>query len=885
MLSFPPPVTRSLPMHPVRLLALVLFAQVLTPADGSALPSLKLFVRDAGVYGVGFEDLVAAGLPAEEVPSAGLGLRYRDGWQPLWVEDGGDGRFGPGDRVEFVAERLAGEHGYSNDYTPFNVYRLELEADGAPRVAATEAAAGTCAAVEPRAVRHFEQDVLRVRFRVARGEREPEVWYWHRITWLDDQTFEMDLDLSDLDADAGRPVLLRLGLKGWSEMGRGQEEHDDHTVVVEWDGHTVSRASWDNRPYGLALEVAEFPADLVEPGSHHLVVRVPQRSDEQGRGLVDVVLVNWVEVEYAVATDRTADQDRLSWETGAAPVPCARLDKRPETRLVAFDETGRRVTAGVASAALTLPQDDAPGRAWILVDDHYLEPARIEVDEPSDWGRLDRQADYLMITHPSLAEAIQPLAEFHRRRGLTVEVVDVTDVYDEFAWGVETPVAIREFLRTAWEGWQRPAPRFVLLVGDASWDTKNTVVDDENYADWSFRHGRIRDAGRFPKNESTPYENQGQLNVRNLVPTWAYPTFQGHAASDTAFVTFDPEQPDLPVMAIGRLPVVEPDEVRAIVDKTIRYAEEAPVGPWKARALFITNQESVYQRMSDDLAWEVSEEGLGWSKIYPASKETSNELHTARLIEALDEGQLVVHFVGHGGRYIWRTGPPDYRKNHDLFTLDDVERLAPTDRPSVVVSMSCYSAPFDHPNADSIGEKFLRLADRGAVGVIAASWRNVPNRTASTALLRHLARKGTLGEALMIAKGEVTDASFRAQYNLLGDPALEIAAPSMELAVTAAGPERVTVTVPAEAFTGQAIVEWTDELGGTLGQATVPVQGLEFEAVPDGPLAGEPALVRVYAWDEERRIDGVGSVLLAGPEAEAAIADDAREAPKGESRP
>jgi len=884
MLSFPPPLPGAPPMKRARLLVLVLLAPLLAPAGGHALPSVKLFVRDAGVYGIAFEDLVGAGLPDEEVPTAGLGLRYRDGWQPLRVDDGGDGRFGPGDRIEFVAERLAGEHSFHNDFTPFNVYWLDLDAADAPRVVDAESAGGPCQVVEPRAVRHFEQDVLRVRFRAAKDEREPEVWYWQRVTYLGDQTFEMDLDLSDLDPSAERPVLLRLGLKGWSEMSREDGALDDHTVEVHWDGHAVAQASWDNRPYGFDLEVAEFPAALVAPGPHRLLVRVPRRVDDEGRSLVDLVLVNWVEVEYAIATDRTADQDRLAWEA-AAGSSCARLSKKPGATVAAFDDRARRFTAGPGSQELTLPQEDTAGGAWLLVDDHYLEPARIELDEPSGWRRRDRRADYIIITHPSLAEAIEPLAELHRRRGLQVVVVEVTDIYDEFAHGVETPVALREFLRSAWESWERPAPRFVLLVGDSSWDTKNTAVDDENYADWSFRHGRIRDAGSFRKNESTPYEEGAELNIRNLVPTWAHPTAQGHAASDTDFVTFDPDEPDLPVMAIGRLPVLEPAEVRAIVEKTIRYAESAPVGPWKARTLFITNQESVYQRMSDELALDVSEEGLAWTKIYPASKDESNELHTARLVEALDEGQLMVHFVGHGGRYIWRTGPPDYRKNHDLFTLEDLEKLTPTDRPAVVVSMSCYSAPFDHPNADSIGEKFLRLPDRGAVGVIAASWRNVPNRAASEALLRHLARGGTLGEALMIAKREVTDPNFRAQYNLLGDPALTIAAPSVELAVEATGPGRVAVHIPVEAFSGQAIVEWTDDLGTMIGRATVPVDGTDFEAAPDEPFDQRAALVRVYAWDTERQVDGVGSAVLAEADAEGRLAEDVADASKGESRP
>ena len=49
----------------------------------------------------------------------------------------------------------------------------------------------------------------------------------------------------------------------------------------------------------------------------------------------------------------------------------------------------------------------------------------------------------------------------------------------------------------------------------------------------------------------------------------------------------------------------------------------------------------------------------------------------------------------------------------------------------MVLSMTCYSAPFDHPSADSIGEKFLRVPGKGAVAVLAASWRNAPYQAMS----------------------------------------------------------------------------------------------------------------------------------------------------------
>ncbi|MEM6797619.1 MAG: C25 family cysteine peptidase [Acidobacteriota bacterium] len=206
--------------------------------------------------------------------------------------------------------------------------------------------------------------------------------------------------------------------------------------------------------------------------------------------------------------------------------------------------------------------------------------------------------------------------------------------------------------------------------------------------------------------------------------------------------------------------------------------------------LLVTNEQSIFQKRSDQLADKLSGEGFLPQKIYPASTEVSNEQHTADLLNSLGSGQLMVHFIGHGGRYIWRTGPPDIAKNHDLFTLDDLDKLPPSKKLPVIVSLTCYSAPFDHPTADSIGEKFLRLEDRGAIGVIAASWRNSPKVRWGTVIFDELTRPGaTVGEALQRAKGQLRSRMFRETYNLLGDPAVPIAVPAEVLAAQQAAAE------------------------------------------------------------------------------------------------
>ena len=55
-------------------------------------------------------------------------------------------------------------------------------------------------------------------------------------------------------------------------------------------------------------------------------------------------------------------------------------------------------------------------------------------------------------------------------------VVDIGDIYNEFSDGIFNPFAIRRFLRYAYNSWQQPAPTYVVLVGDAHYDYKNTTV-------------------------------------------------------------------------------------------------------------------------------------------------------------------------------------------------------------------------------------------------------------------------------------------------------------------------------------------------------------------------------------------------------------------------
>ena len=762
----------------------VLFAT--PPAVRSASPGIKVHIEQDGVYRVRHEDLASAGL-RDRRPSAGLGLTVAGKPVPVWVEDGGDGDFGPGDWIEFVGEHLQGQYSYTSEFTRYNVYVLRFDHVRPVRMTSTPHPEPTLrgASQTYRNRRHDEEDLLILRLPPTPDARPEELWYWEKLVHNRRQPFVHRLELDDLDPRSGFTVDLRIQLRAWSRpVNKADPAIADHQVDVSLNGEAVTSAAWNGtRPY--LLEIRSLPAHRFRRGENDLEIKVARRpSGEVGRDLIDVVLLNWIEVDYP--RDRwVGDRQTRFLPEGSAAVSSLHLVSEPGRAFVVYGDGGTRTPSNAMARAQvgdveTFVFRPAPGerRFFAARPEALHAPEAVTLDRPSRLADTGNRADYIMIAHETLVEAVRPLAEHHRSQGLQVAVVDVEDVYDEFSHGVVDPEALRNFLHHAYHHWRRPAPRYVLLVGDASWDGKNRLANDANYADWTYQPAETRD---FVKNTSTPYPEDADVNHRGLVPTWNHTTHQGHSASDNYFVAVDGDD-FLPDMAIGRFPVVTPAEVAQIVAKTVRYASEPEAGAWRRNALFVTNESRRLQHQSNRLADLVRNLGYAPEKIYPASTETSNEHHTLRLVESLNRGQLIVHFIGHGGRYIWRTGPPDLEKNHDLFTLDNLDQLKPTDRLPVVLSLTCFSAPFDHPSADSIGEKLLRLDERGAVAVFAASWRNSPRSSWGQILLEELTRPGVaVGDGIVEAKRRIQQRILVETYNLLGDPAIPVAAPPREL--------------------------------------------------------------------------------------------------------
>ncbi|MFW2389661.1 MAG: C25 family cysteine peptidase, partial [Polyangiales bacterium] len=99
-------------------------------------------------------------------------------------------------------------------------------------------------------------------------------------------------------------------------------------------------------------------------------------------------------------------------------------------------------------------------------------PNSIWNDVASELRSASNAADYVLIAPPEFRDEAQALADYREGEGFSVMMVELQDIYDEFAFGTPDPNAIRDFLGYANGNWAT-APGFVVLGGKGSFDSRD----------------------------------------------------------------------------------------------------------------------------------------------------------------------------------------------------------------------------------------------------------------------------------------------------------------------------------------------------------------------------------------------------------------------------
>ena len=677
-------------------------ADAMSSAALSGLPAVKIAINHEGWYRVTAAQLVAAGLGAMAKPES-LRLVSEGVEVPMSVNSSGDTLNG----IEFYGI------GLDDPYTDTRMYWLIWNGPTGQRLHTSELSSSSL----PAATGYMAEAVRQDRsfyFAALTNNGDNDNFFGDVVS---STPVDEHIQVTGIDANNSSTAQLDVTLQGITDPA-------GHDVQVSLNGVLIGEIVFSDMGHGAL--VTTVPINLLHEGDN-VVTLNPLGGDD------DVTTVDHVIISYQ--RRYLADGDQLRFTVlGQSSVKLTGFTNA-DIHVMEIGTTMSTAPISVAqdadgsySATMT-NRDAAPGVYYAYAGDVVATPSTLTAHAATSLSAAANAADLLIVSHRSFIPALTPLVTLRGQQGVNAKIVDVEDVYDEFNYGEHSPYALRSFLQTAVNDWTT-APRWLLLVGDAS-------VDPRNYLAF----------GSF-----------------DFVPTKIVPTAQLKTASDGWFTDFN--QTGLEQIATGRLAARTPADAATMVGKIVAYDAQPP-GAWSNTALLIADQ--------NDGA-DFQGETATIVGMLPAQLTTSTLDVTApatdhvTLLDQLNSGKLIVNYLGHGSVDVW--------SNDGFFTSADAQALTNGGLTPFFIGMDCLNGFFHDVYQTSLAETLLLNPQGGAVAVWASSGLTDPEPQFGMdgALMQYLFANPaqTIGDATRSAKQGVTDADVRRTWILFGDPSQKL---------------------------------------------------------------------------------------------------------------
>ncbi len=443
-----------------------------------------------------------------------------------------------------------------------------------------------------------------------------------------------------------------------------------------------------------------------------------------------------------------------------------------------FDLTNLIVLQGTVSsnndtAYFTLPPISAANRNVVITSQASsdIEPVNsLQKINFIDYTNPANEGDFIIISNPVLYNDgqghnyVQDYADFKNTCGYHAIVVDINQLYDQFAYGVQRhPLSIRNFALYARQHWTIK-PKYILLIGKGTQWESNELDANLNYEDFND-------------------------DPADYLPLCLVPTF-GTPGADELFTatTYDPT----PAIPVGRLSTTSPADIAAYLQKVKDFVSNQTTTPqlqtianklWMKDVLHLAGGTDAisqgefqgfltdYQKIIQGTLY-----GANVTSFYKTSTNPIQQATSVTLTSLINNGVSLMTFFGHSSPDSWD------------FNIDNPANYNNYKKYPMILSNGCYLGNIFLPTP-GLSETFVNIPNKGAIAFVASSYLSTDFSTYaySDAFYRelcNLAYHNGIGDAMAQDVRYIVDSASQLgianpklaveQMILNGDPSLSL---------------------------------------------------------------------------------------------------------------
>ena len=401
----------------------------------------------------------------------------------------------------------------------------------------------------------------------------------------------------------------------------------------------------------------------------------------------------------------------------------------------------------------------------------YETPSLVEVLNVDYPSLLNTPAsEYIIITAANYLKSADSLAKFHAvHHGLTTFVTTTGRVFNEFSGGQPSPIGIRNYVKYIYDNAKKnntTTPKYLLLLGIGNFDYKK--IDNQT---------------QVPSYESL---------ISNAV-------LSSYATDDFFAILKEGDDINAPqgikslALSVGRLPVKNALDAEVAVKKLIQYQAGKNFGAWRNQLTWVADDGdyNLHLEHAEEISTGLKLKQPTWNQkkiyldLFPAINSSAGNTYPLAnnlIKQMVNNGTLILNYTGHGN--YTRLAEEAVITQNEIMQWDNAGKLP------LMVTASCDFAPFDQPQISPIGFDALVKNQKGIIGLVAAS-RLVfafNNKEINDEFVQQLLvpdqndNYKSIGMALQNAKSNYwkkgSDYTNAFKFNLMGDPALQLAKPS-----------------------------------------------------------------------------------------------------------